>query len=228
VPVIFSVITFMALLTGSGNAAAQTPLSCQIGTANYDPVLCAQQGGNSVFSPGLPATVQVTSSGCGSTIPINVLVRNAAGAAVTDGTSVVITTNLGTVTPNQAVTGGGAVNAVLSVVAPIGTATVTATAGAISGSTTVGTQCAAPFVPPLLNQPFIPFAPFPPAIVVGQPAAPANITAPPATTATGAPPAVAGASAVIPPTMAPPAVAGASAIIPPATGDGGVFYTQVS
>src|SRR5438874_1673395 len=100
----------MALFGGGGRAAAQIPLTCLLGTPNYDPVLCAQQGGNSVFMPGLPIQVLVAAANqasCGTAIPVTVTVRTVNGAPVADGTPVVITASMGSITPNQAVTIGG-------------------------------------------------------------------------------------------------------------------------
>lgn len=216
-PAILVAFTLIAL-TGFGKpAAAQVPLVCLPGTLNYDPVLCAAQGGNSVFTPGLPAQVLVASSNttCGAAVPATITVRNALGTPVTDGTPVVITTSLGAISPNQAGTVGGVVNAVLSAGGTPGTAVITAVAGGASGSTSVVITCVqAPLQFPVTGPIIIPSTA--PQAVQAVPVAPAAV---PATAAQ--PPAqpprtseVASVSEV------------ASAISPPATGDAGLAAAQ--
>jgi hypothetical protein len=196
------ILILTALISGTGQASAQTPLSCQIGTANYDPILCAQQGGNSVFTPGLPAQVLVSAPSCGPVVPVSVTVRNLNGGPVNDGTPVVIISTIGVVTPSQGTTSAGVVSGVLNTGGAPGVATITATAGAVSGSTTVALQCAEP---PVFNNPsLVPFVV--PQGMVLQP-----------------PPPVPASPSNVQPAPSVSQVAGITgAIRPPATGDGGI------
>ncbi len=135
--------------TASYNAVlcAQSPnLYCQIGSTSYNASVCSQ------YSLGQPAeiTVRTNASGlnCGARATITVEVRAIGGAQVPDGTSVVLSTNLGTISPPQAITSLGNVQATYSApVAGTGTITVTATSGGISGNTVMALNCA-PVTPP--------------------------------------------------------------------------------
>ena len=126
--------------------AQSSNLYCQVGTASYNPALCSQ------FNLGQPSEVIVrsTASGldCGTRASISLEVRAVGGSQVPDGTSVLLSTNLGTITPTQVTTNLGRAQATYSApVAGTGTITVTATSGTVSGNTIMALDCA-PVVPP--------------------------------------------------------------------------------
>jgi len=91
-------------------------------------------------------TIRVSATGpinCGGTSLITAVLTNANGASV-PGTSVTISSNLGTVSPTTAIDQGGGILAALTApAAQGGIATITVTAGGISGSAQVTINCAA-------------------------------------------------------------------------------------
>jgi len=103
--------------------------------------------------------IRVSATGpinCGGTSLITAVLTNANGASV-PGTSVTISTNLGTVSPTTAIDQGGGILAALTApAAQGGTATITVTAGGISGSAQVPINCvAATSVPPTAPPPVV-------------------------------------------------------------------------
>jgi hypothetical protein len=120
--------------------AQSSNLYCQVGTANYNASLCSQFN----VSQASSVVVRSTASGvdCGSRASISLEVRTAVGAQVPDGTSVLLSVNLGTISPTQVTTNLGRAQATYS--APpngTGTITVTATAGTVSGTTIMALDC---------------------------------------------------------------------------------------
>jgi hypothetical protein len=98
-------------------------------------------------TPSAAHTITVSAApqtlGCQGSAFITAVVRTEGGANVADGTQVVLTTSLGSISPSTAATLGGGVLAVLTAPANEGgTATITATSGTVTGQTTVQINCA--------------------------------------------------------------------------------------
>jgi hypothetical protein len=115
---------------------------------------------------------------------------------------------MGTLSPAQAVTTGGLVNAVLTTGGAAGVANLTASAGAISGGTSVGISCGTtPLIlanPPIIGNPGIPVPGGLPQGVIVQP----------------------GANPAPPPVTAPQVSGDVPGIRPPSTGDAGLLLTN--
>jgi hypothetical protein len=100
-------------------------------------------------TPTVPSAVTLvatpTSVGCQGSSFVTVTVKTATGANVANGTNVTLATNFGTITPASAQTFGGSVLGVFTAPAgQSGTATITATAGGVNGTTTIAVNCGNP------------------------------------------------------------------------------------
>jgi hypothetical protein len=83
-----------------------------------------------------PSTVN-----CGGSSFVTVVVKNAQGGNVADGTSVSVTTNSGTVSPGSATTSGGGILTIFTAPSAGGTAKITATSGSATGSADITVNC---------------------------------------------------------------------------------------
>lgn len=113
---------------------------CQAGTVTYNATLCAQYGGGQAGAIVLRANA--SGLDCGGKAAVTVSVPTLSGSPVPDGTSVLLTATLGTISPTQATTLGGLVQATFA--APStgsGTATITASVGSVTSSINVALNC---------------------------------------------------------------------------------------
>jgi hypothetical protein len=114
-----------------------------------DSVVCTFTNVPSTPTVGAASTVQASASpnsvGCNASSFVTLTVRDAAGGAVANGTSVTVTVSGGgSVNPTTTTTtSGGALILYTAPSSGSGTATITATAGTAVGSTTVQFACAA-------------------------------------------------------------------------------------
>lgn len=97
-------------------------------------------------TPAAPSQATVsaapTSLNCNGSSFITAVFRDAAGNPVPNGTQVTITANIGSVSPSTASTNGGSVLVLYTAPATSGgTATITATAGGVSGTATITVNC---------------------------------------------------------------------------------------
>jgi len=130
-------------LTSGGVTTAVLTSSTELGTAVITATAGAASGDTSVqFVQGGPHQVVVTAwpgsiaADASSTAVVTATVTDVQGRPVADGTSVAFTTTLGDIPPS-ALTNSGVVTAVLTSSTELGTAVVTATAGAVCGDTSV-------------------------------------------------------------------------------------------
>jgi hypothetical protein len=110
-------------------------------TEGADCTFTNTKGGGSAST--ITASAGPNSVSCGGSSFISLVVKDANGQNVADGTNVNVATNLGTVNPTTATTSAG--GALILYTAPSnagGTATITATAGSATGSATVAVNCA--------------------------------------------------------------------------------------
>jgi hypothetical protein len=83
-----------------------------------------------------------TSVGCNGSSFVTVLVRSQSGVNVANGTVVTVSANIGSVSPGTAQTNNGGILVVYTAPASQGgTATITATSGAVSGTTQIQLSC---------------------------------------------------------------------------------------
>jgi len=102
----------------------------------------------------LGVSASPASLNCGSASSISVVVRDANGNPVPDGTSVSLSASMGTLTPAAGVTtGGGYMTATYTSPASTGSAVITASSGGASGTATVSVNCAGSSVIPSYSPP---------------------------------------------------------------------------
>jgi hypothetical protein len=119
---------------------------------------------------GAPDTVTVSAApnavNCNSISFISIVVRDAGGQGVEDGTPITVATNIGSLNQTSTQTTGGGGGATVIFTAPAnsgGTATVTATSGGKSGNATIQVNCAAATaVPPTVVPTAVPGTVTPP------------------------------------------------------------------
>jgi len=105
-----------------------------------------------------PATVTVSAApnavNCNSISFVSIVVKDAAGLGVADGTAITASTNIGSLNQTSTTTTGGGGGATLIYTSPSnsgGTATITATSGGKSGTATIQVTCSpATAVPPTI------------------------------------------------------------------------------
>jgi hypothetical protein len=143
-------------LVVSGCTTTPTPTA----TTSVTPTTTATATPTATGTPTGPSQATVsaapTSLGCSGSSFITAVFRDAAGNPVANGTAVSVSANIGSVNPAQATTNGGSVLVLYSAPATSGgTATITATAGGISGSVNVTVNCspAQPTAAPAPTQP---------------------------------------------------------------------------
>jgi len=100
-----------------------------------------------IYSASVATQLGVSASpaslNCGSASSISVVVRDANGNPVPDGTSVSLTASMGTLAPATGVTsGGGYMTSTFTSPSSNGSATITASSGGASGTATVSVTCA--------------------------------------------------------------------------------------
>jgi hypothetical protein len=100
-----------------------------------------------IYSASVATQLGVSASpaslNCGSASSISVVVRDANGNPVPDGTSVSLSASMGTLAPATGVTtGGGYMTSTFTSASSDGAATITASSGGASGTATVSVSCA--------------------------------------------------------------------------------------
>jgi hypothetical protein len=116
-----------ATATATVTATSTTPTATVTGTAGPAASLTVSAA---------PSTVN-----CGGSSFVTVVVKNAQGGNVADGTSVSVTTNSGTVSPGNATTSGGGILTIFTAPSTGGTAKITATSGSATGSADITVNC---------------------------------------------------------------------------------------
>jgi hypothetical protein len=144
--------------TSSGSAGFQLTAASQVVATTLNALVCGTGVGTPTVAVGnaqVSVAASPTSVNCSGTAFVTITVRNQAGGFVPDGTSVSLTTNIGSLSPSTATTLGGGVLAVYT--APNnngGQASITANSGGATGTGTITVNCAsatpAPAVPPTL------------------------------------------------------------------------------
>jgi hypothetical protein len=113
-----------------------------------------------VNQPG-PATNLTVSANpqslsCNTTSTLSVTVRDASGNTVANGTSVMLTTTSGNVTPTQATTSNGSATVTFLAPSSSGNVTITAAAGTALNSTNLNVTCNAPSTSTVSTVPVLP------------------------------------------------------------------------
>jgi hypothetical protein len=123
----------------------------------FDPSVAATTTATVTSTPGTPTPTVTTTAGpaasltvsaapstvnCGGSSFVTVVVKNAQGGNVADGTSVTVSTGgTGTVSPATATTSGGGILTIFTAPATGGTANITATSGSATGSSSLTITC---------------------------------------------------------------------------------------
>jgi len=121
-----------------------------------DSIICTFANEKGAAGPGAPNTVTVSAApnavNCNSISFVSIVVKDAAGLGVADGTAVTVGTNIGSLNQTATTTTGGGGGATVIFTSPSnsgGTATITATSGGKTGSAPIQVTCSpATAVPP--------------------------------------------------------------------------------